>query len=104
MASTLLYEGRHLSTNWKRRQRGQKFARKWRRERNWKLTFSTQPSVIQRAQASWMRFSAPFGNVNKISSFVGPFKSARILPAFVGTGAGRSSNPNRNWKLTFAFV
>jgi hypothetical protein len=31
MASTLLYEGRHLSTNWKRRQGGQKVARKWRR-------------------------------------------------------------------------
>ena len=30
----------------------------WRRERNWKLTFSRQASVFQRAQAYWMRFSA----------------------------------------------
>src|SRR5450759_2476589 len=30
----------------------------WRRERNCKLTFSRQASVTQRAQASWMRFSA----------------------------------------------
>jgi len=30
----------------------------WRREWNWKLTFSRQASVIQRAQTYWMKFSA----------------------------------------------
>src|ERR1039457_2134435 len=30
----------------------------WRRERNWKLTFSRQASVFQRTQASRVRFSA----------------------------------------------
>src|ERR1019366_4910719 len=29
----------------------------WRRERNCKLTFSRQASVVQRVQAYWMRFS-----------------------------------------------
>ena len=42
--------------------RAEPFARGWwRRERNCKLTFSRQASVFQRAQASWMRFSAHTG-------------------------------------------
>jgi hypothetical protein len=44
--STLLDEGRHLSTNWKRRQGGPKVARKWRREWNCKSVFSEKPSQV----------------------------------------------------------
>jgi hypothetical protein len=42
---------------------GERFATGWwRRERNFKLTFSRYASVVQRAQAYWMRFSVHTGN------------------------------------------
>jgi hypothetical protein len=50
----------------------------WRRERYWKLTFSTHASVFQRAQAFWMRFSAHTGHNVASEGLPGPLMQINV--------------------------
>ena len=54
----------------------------------WRKGEQLETSVIQRAQASWMRFSAPFGNVDKTCSIYASVQVRQNPPRICGYVCG----------------